>query len=165
MFHPIKCTIDSMFHMLLDITDVNNTMIPRDSQRWDPRFPKIPEDPQTPSDPPEIPQTSRVHSSQRGGPKKKWPHPLSRAPKSIKILYLEPPGSGSLEIFVWNLTAALISLFGGSPSFKLFIWKFSELRIFNLINPASIFFSWVFFTIVESDNILQRIRKFPLFYY
>ena len=58
MFHPIKCTIDSMFHMLLDITDVNNTMIPRDSQRWDPRFPKIPRrspDPQrSPRDPPDI---------------------------------------------------------------------------------------------------------------
>ena len=136
--------------------------IPRDEIPDFQRSPKIPR-------PPEIPQRSPRHPgyiAPRGGvQKKKWPHPLSRAPKSIKILYLEPPGSGSLEIFVWNLTAALISLFGGSPSFKLFIWKFSELRIFNLINPASIFFSWVFFTIVESDNILQRIRKFPLFYY
>lgn len=31
MSHPMKCEIDSILHMLLDITSVNNTMIPRDS--------------------------------------------------------------------------------------------------------------------------------------
>ena len=150
MFHPIKCTIDSMFHMLLDITDVNNTMIPRDSQRWDPRFPKIPEDPQTPRDPPEIPQTSRVHSSQRGGPKKKMTPPSLQSSKihqnplfgasgvrEPRNLRLEP--HSGFNIFIWRfpkLQTLYLKVFGASNL------QFNK-SSFNIFFMSLFYNSWI----------------------
>ena len=52
---------------------------------------------------------------------------------------VEPPGG--FVIFIWQASKSSfgISLFGGSPSFKLFISKFSELGVFKLIY-ATLFF-------------------------
>jgi len=64
--------------MLLDITDVNNTMIPIEIPRDEiPDFQRSPKSPR----PPEIPQRSRVHSSQRGGPRKKMTPPSLQSSK------------------------------------------------------------------------------------